>query len=87
MKLICFVKGKITRVEENHKVLAPKIDTIITLGKLGLPFHGHRNDSKYHPKVAEVHSSGKFGKFVEILHFRVRGGDKFLDHKEYVKVC
>ena len=40
-------------VEENLKVLSPIIDTNVTLGRLGLPFRGHRNDSKYHPKVGE----------------------------------
>ena len=38
-------------VEENRKVLAPIIDTVITLERLGLPLRGHHDDSKYHSKV------------------------------------
>ena len=41
------------KVEENCKILVPIIVTIITLGRLDLPFRGHRDDSKYHPKVGE----------------------------------
>ena len=40
------------------KVLAPIRDTIITLGRLCLPFRGHRDDSKYHPRVGEYSTSG-----------------------------
>ena len=57
------------------KVLAPIIDTIITLGRLCLPFRGHRDDSKHHPKVGE-HSTGGVSNFVEFLQLKVRGGDK-----------
>ena len=57
------------------KVLAPIIDTIITLGRHFLPFYGHHDDSKYHPKVGE-YSTGGVSNFVEFLQFRVRGGDK-----------
>ena len=38
----------------------------VTLGRLGLPFHGHRDDSKYHPKVGE-YSTGGVGNFVQFL--------------------
>ena len=52
INLLCDRKYK-HEVEENRKVLVPTIDTIITLGRLGLPFCGHCDDSKYHPKVGE----------------------------------
>ena len=79
MKLICYVTKKYKHeIEENRKVLTPIIDTIMTLGRLGLPFCGHRDDSKYHPKVGE-YSTGWVGNFVEFLQFRVRVGDKVLE--------
>ena len=77
INLLCDRKFK-HEVEENRKVLAPIIDTVITLGRLGLPFRDHRDDSKHHPKVGE-YSTGGAGNFVEILQFRVRGRDKVLE--------
>ena len=65
-------------------MLVPIIDTTVTLGRLGLPFHGHCDDSKYHPKVGE-YSTGRIGNFVEFLKFRVRGGGKVLE--QYLKNC
>ena len=65
-------------VEENREVLAPIIDRIITLRRLGLPFRGHLDDSRYHPKVGE-YSTGGVSNFVEFLQFRVRVGDKVLE--------
>ena len=62
------------------KVLAPIIDTIITLGRHFLPFYGHHDDSKYHPKVGE-YSTGGVSNFVEFLQFSVRGGDKVLEQR------
>ena len=46
MKLILYVTESI-----NCKKLTPIIDAIITLVRLGLPFRGHRDESKYHPKL------------------------------------
>ena len=57
-------------VEENRKRLAPIIDTVILLGRLGLAFRGHMNDSQFHPNVGE-YSSGGVGNFVEVLNYRV----------------
>ena len=73
MQSICYTKENINM--RLKKVLAPKIDTIITLARLCLPSRGHCDDSKYHPKVGE-YSTGGVGNFVEFLEFRVRGEDK-----------
>ena len=67
INLLCDRKYK-HEVEENRKILVPIIDTIVTLGRLGLPFRGHRDDSKYHPKVGE-YSTGGVGNFVEFVNF------------------
>ena len=55
--MLCDRKYK-HEIEENSKVLVPIIDTIITLGRLGLPFRGHRDDSKYRPKVGKYSTDG-----------------------------
>ena len=46
------------KVEENRKRLAPIIDAVILLGRLGLAFRGHRDDSRFHPNVGEYSSGG-----------------------------
>ena len=71
-------------VEENRKVLVLIIDTIVTLGRLGLTFLGHYDDSEHHPKVGE-YSTSDFGNFAKFLQFRVRDGDKVLE--QYTKTC
>ena len=82
ISLLCDRKYK--QVEENRKMLVPTIDKIVALGRLGLPFRGHCDDSKYHTKVGE-YSTGAVGNFVEFLQFRVRGGDKVLE--QHLKTC
>ena len=71
-------------VEENRKRLAPIIDTVILLGRLGLAFRGHRDDSQFHPNVGE-YSSGGVGNFVEVLNYRVRGGGLVLEN--HLRTC
>ena len=77
INLLCDRRCK-HEVEEICEVLAPIIDTIITLGRFDLPFHGHRDDSKYHPKVGQ-YPTGWVGNSVDFLHFRVGGGVKVLE--------
>ena len=62
--------------------LKPIVDTVILLGRLGLPFRGHRDDSQYHPNVGE-YSSGGVGIFRECSSYRVMGGD--LELKNHLK--
>ena len=66
-------------VADNRKKLKPIVDAVTFCGRLGLPLHGHRDDSKYHPEVGGF-STENVGNFVEALNFRVRGGDEVL-HK------
>ena len=54
------------------------------MGRLGLPFRGRHDDSKYHPKVG-LYSTGGVGNFVEFLQFRVRYEDKVLE--QHLKNC
>ena len=52
------------------------------LGCQGRSFRGHRDDSKYHPEPVG-HAKERVWNFVEILQFRVRGGDIHL--KKYLQ--
>ena len=65
-------------VSENRKILRSIIDTIIFLERQGLALSGQRDDSQYHPDVAE-YSTGSVNNFIELLNYRVRGGDKDLE--------
>ena len=71
-------------VEENRKRLAPIINTVILLGRLGLAFRGRRDDSQFHPNLSE-YSSGGVGNFVEVLNYRVRGDDLVLEN--HLRTC
>ena len=73
-------------VSENRKILRPIIDTPIFLGRQGLDLRGHRDDSQYHPDVGE-YSTGIVDNFIELLNYRVIGGDKYLGKhlKSYTK--
>ena len=55
INLLCNRKYKKYKheVEENREVLVP-----ITLGRLGLLFRGHRDDSRYHSQVGEYSTGG-----------------------------
>ena len=71
-------------VNKNRNKLNPIVDTVILLGRLGLSFRGHRDDSQYHPNVGEF-SSGGMGTFVEYLGYRVTSGDTQLEN--HLKTC
>ena len=66
------------KISENRKKLIPIVDTILTCGRLGLSFRGHRDDSQYHPEVGSF-SRGGVGNFIELLNMRVRAGDVGLE--------
>ncbi|XP_046853386.1 52 kDa repressor of the inhibitor of the protein kinase-like, partial [Xenia sp. Carnegie-2017] len=69
-------------VEGNRAKLSSITDTVLTCGRLGLAFRGHRDDRHYHPETGNF-SAGGVGNFVELLNFRVRAGDK----NKLIKCC
>ena len=81
---VMLTKNSDKEVQKNRNKLKPIVDTVILLGRLGLPFRGHRDDSQYHPNVGE-YSSGGAGNFIECLGYRVRGGDTELEN--HLKTC
>ena len=71
---VMLTKNSDKEVQKNRNKLKPIVDTVILLGRLGLPFRGHRDDSQYHLNVGE-YPSGGVGNFIKCLGYRVRGGD------------
>ena len=72
------------QIADNRKKLEPIIDTIVLCGRLGLAYRGHRDDKQYHAEVGE-YSKGGVGNFVELLNYRIRGGDVVL--QEHLTKC
>ena len=69
-----------SKVAENRKKLVPIVHAIIYSGRPGHALRGHCDDSQYHGEVGEF-SSGRVENFIELLNFRVQGGDTALaDH-------
>ena len=81
---VMLTKSSDKEVQKTCNKLKPIVDTVILLGRLGLPFRGHRNDSQYHPNVGE-YSSGGMGNFIECFGYRVRGGDT--GRGSHLKTC
>ena len=71
---VMLTKNSDKELQKNRNKLKPIVDTVILLGRLGLPFRGHRDDSQYHLNVGE-YPSGGVGNFIKCLGYRVRGGD------------
>ena len=66
------------KIQENRNKLVPIIDTIKLCGRLAISLRGDRDDSQYHPSVGSF-SIGGVGNFIELLNYRIRGGDKALE--------
>nr|XP_047145808.1 zinc finger MYM-type protein 1-like [Hydra vulgaris]XP_047145866.1 zinc finger MYM-type protein 1-like [Hydra vulgaris] len=64
----------------NRKKLRPIVDSIIFLGQLKIAFRGHCDDSQYHPTIGKYSLVGGVGNFIVLLNYRIRGGDKVLEH-------
>ena len=50
---VMLTKSSDKEVQKNRNKLKPIVDIVILLGRLGLPFREHRDDSQYHPNVGE----------------------------------
>ena len=81
---VMLTKSSEKEVQKNRNKLKPIVDTVILLGRLGLPFWGHWDDSQYHPNVGE-YSSGGVGNFIECLSYGVRVCDTELEN--HLKTC
>ena len=66
-------------VQKKVNALAPIVDTIKLCSRQNLPTRGHRDSVKEQPKVG-MPGLNSSGDFVELLHYRCRGGDTDLKH-------
>ena len=78
-------KSTVKQVDKNRKVLLSIIDAIKTIGKMGVPLRGHRDDSRYQPDVGEPANHPGVSNFIEFINFAVRQGNQTLGH--YLKTC
>ena len=78
-------KSTVKQVDKNRKVLLSIIDAIKTIGKMGVPLRGHRDDSRYQPDVGEPANHPGVGNFIEFINFAVRQGNQTLGH--HLKTC
>ena len=62
------------KIIENKKRIVPIIDTIKRCGRLCIALRGHCDKSQYYSNVG-ASSSGQLGNFIDLLNYRVRGGD------------
>nr|XP_047131873.1 52 kDa repressor of the inhibitor of the protein kinase-like [Hydra vulgaris] len=69
----------------NRDKLRSIVDSIIFLGRLNIAFRAHCDDSQYHPTIGKYYVVGGVGNFIELLNYRIRGGDKVLEH--YFNSC
>ena len=61
----------------NREAIKAIADTVIFLGREGVPFRGHEDDTKHHAEVGEQ-SINSVGLFVNLLNFQVSRGDNML---------
>ena len=64
-------------VKKNREALLPIVDTVKLCGRQNLSLRGHRDNVKDQPKVGTSGINNP-GNFIELLNFRVRGGDDIL---------
>ena len=61
------------------------IDIIKTIGMMGIPLRGHREDSKYHPDTGEPSGHDGLGNFVELVSLTIRQRNASLE--KHLKTC
>ena len=44
-------KQKNAIIQQNREELRSMVETVILLGRNGLPFRGYRDDSRFHPEI------------------------------------
>ena len=64
-------KSPVKQVNKNKNVLSSIIDAIKTIGKMGVPLRGHRDDSKYQSDVEEPTYHSGVGNFIEFIKIKV----------------
>lgn len=70
---------RLLQVTENRNRLLPIVESIMFLGRQGIPLRGHRDDGMLIDSSQEASPIANEGNFRELLRFRVSSGDKELE--------
>ena len=66
-------------INKAREAVAPIVDTLKLCGRQNIPLRVHRDSTKNYPEVRESGLTN-LGNFVELLMYRIRGGDKTLEN-------
>ena len=66
-------------IKKAREAITPIADTLKLCGRQNIRLRGHKDNTKNHPKVGKSGLTNS-GNFVELLMYRVRGGDKTLEN-------
>ena len=66
-------------IKKARQAIAPIVDTLKLCGRHFIKLRGHKDSTKNHPEVGKSGLTNS-GNFVELLMYRVRGGDKTLEN-------
>ena len=67
------VNAQVVETSEQTKkdsiILLSIMELLKTVGRMGIPLRGHRDDSQYHSELGELATHAGVGNFVELLSF------------------
>ena len=66
-------------VKKAREAIAAIVDTAKLCGRQNIPLWGHRDSGKNQPELGESGLTNT-GNFIELLNYRIRGGDKALEN-------
>ena len=66
-------------IKKAREAITPIVDTLKLCGRQNIPLRGHKDSTKNHPEVGKSGLTNS-ANFVELLMYRVRGGDKTLEN-------
>ena len=61
------------------------IDAIKTIGNIGVPLRGHRDNSRFQPGVGETENHPGVGNLIKFINFEVPQENQTLGH--HLKTC
>lgn len=71
---------RLKKVEENRQMLEPLVQTVIVLGRQGIAFRRHREQSKV--TINDDFTGTNEGNFRAILSYRTQGDEHLRQHSE-----
>ena len=71
LKQVSGKKDPVKQIDKNRKVLLSITDAIKTIGKMGVPLRGHRDNSRHQPDVGEPENHPGVGILIKFINFVV----------------